>query len=188
MPRLFIAINLPDYVKDELGALQRNDIPGTRRTTRNQMHVTLHFIGDVDDGVQADLMAVLSAVQAEPFELALGGVGQFPPNGKPRVLWAGVQENSQLQQLHKTIGKCLTELGIEIEKRPYTPHLTLARLKITPPRHAVQNFLEEHAQFHTVPFRVEEFVLFSSELRPQGARYTAELSVPLAVTGDQHAG
>jgi len=184
MPRLFIAIDLPDYVKEELAALQRNDIRGARRTTRDQMHITLHFIGEVDAAMQNQLMAALPAVQIEPFELTLRNVGHFPPKGKVRVLWAGVEIAPQLQTLHQTIGGTLQNLGIKIEERVYNPHVTLARLKINPSRRAIQSFLDDNAQFRTVPFRVDEFALYSSQLTSQGAIYTKELIVSTASAGN----
>lgn len=179
MPRLFIAIDLPDFVKDQLAEIQRFPVPGARRVQRQQMHLTLHFIGEVDKDVMNQIQQAMISFRHDPFEMVLEGVGYFPPRGKPRVLWAGIPENAALLTLHQTTGAALADIGLPSDDKAYQPHITLSRLRITPPRKAIQEFTEKFKDFRTVPFRIETFILYSSVLSSKGPRYTQEAVFPL---------
>ena len=171
--RLFVAIDLPDTVKDQLDALQTH-IPSARWVKRHQMHLTLFFLGETDR--LPDIQAALAGIRARPFELTLTGVGRFPKRGKqpPRVLWAGIDAEPALAQLHHQVTTVLAEIGFEPEDRPFSPHITLARLKTREPLPEVDAFLSDHRAFRTPSITITEFVLFSSVLAPQGARYQRE--------------
>lgn len=171
--RLFVAIDLPDPVKDHLVSLKA-DIPTARWSDRHQMHLTLFFIGETER--IAEVRAALAAVEAPPFELSLSGVGRFPASDRqpPRVLWAGVDVSPALAALHRQITNTLTALGFAADERPFSPHITLARLKASRPLPAASAFLNEQRGLQVGPAAVTEFVLFSSTLSPQGARYTRQ--------------
>jgi 2'-5' RNA ligase len=171
--RLFVAIDLPDAVKDQLDALQ-TDVPGARWVKRPQMHLTLFFLGETDR--LTDIQAALAGIEARPFELTLTGVGRFPKRRKqpPRVLWAGIDAEPDLTQLHHQVTTILSEIGFEAEDRPFSPHITLARLKTRDPLPEVDAFLSAQSAFRTPSIAITEFILFSSVLAPQGARYQRE--------------
>ena len=171
--RLFVAIDLPDAVKDQLDALL-TPIPSARWVKRQQMHLTLFFLGETDR--LADIQTALAGIEARPFELTLTGVGRFPKRRKqpPRVLWAGIDAEPALTQLHHQVTTALTDIGFEAEDRPFSPHITLARLKTREPLPEVDAFLSAYRAFHTPAIAITEFVLFSSVLAPQGARYQRE--------------
>lgn len=178
MPRLFVALDLPESVKDRLEVLGGAGIPGARWVGERQFHVTLHFAGEVE-GPQARLLTEgLAGVRADPFELALAGVGHFPPRGEPRVLWAGVERSEGLDELHRRIQSCLRRLGLPMEARRFSPHVTLARLRQAP-RQAVMAFLASHGLFRSETFPVADFQLFSSVLGRRGAQHRVEASYPL---------
>lgn len=176
--RLFVAVDLPNAVKDQLEAL-RTPVPGARWVSRDQMHLTLFFVGETER-VSA-VKAALQPVHAAPFDLLLSGVGRFPAGSRrpPRVLWAGFAPQPALLALQAQVAAALTALGFPPDDRPYTPHLTLARVKAEQPLPAAERFLAAHADFRAGPVRVEAFTLYASDLTPQGARYTPQARYPL---------
>jgi len=134
--RLFTAIELPDEARAAIAATQKivaaelSDSPRSLRLVRDaQLHLTLVFIGDVsgDDGA-AIARAMSFDIPRAPFQMALGGVGVFPPSGPPRVCWLGLQEGApQVIDLHAHVADRLGQCGVEIDRKPYRPHLTLGR-------------------------------------------------------------
>ncbi|HVP85301.1 MAG TPA: RNA 2',3'-cyclic phosphodiesterase [Rhizomicrobium sp.] len=176
MIRLFVAIDLPDTVADSLARLQAG-VPGARWQTREQLHLTLRFIGEVDQRDAASIDEMLASIDAPRFSLELKSVGEF--GGKnPRALWAGVVTNESLSFLQRKIESVLQRLGLPPEERKYRPHITLARLRGTPPG-AVMDFLADHGLYASGPFEARAFTLFSSHLSPNGSIYTPERVYPL---------
>jgi 2'-5' RNA ligase len=176
MIRLFVALALPDLVADGLLAMQ-SGVPGARWSTREQLHLTLRFIGDVDERDANGVDEALAAISAPSFTLELKGVGSF--GGKnPRALWAGVAANDRLLHLQRKIESAMQRLGLPAEERKYTPHVTLARLRGTPPGHEM-DFIADHSLYASGPFDVNDFALFSSRLTPNGSIYVVEQRYPL---------
>jgi RNA 2',3'-cyclic 3'-phosphodiesterase len=176
MIRLFVALALPDEVAQGLLRLE-SGVPGARWGTREQLHLTLRFIGDMDERDAGAIDEALSGLSAPRFTLELKGVGAF--GGKnPRALWAGVVPNEALTHLQRKIESAIQRLGFPAEERKYTPHVTLARLRATPASR-VMDYLADHALYVSGPLEVREFVLFSSRLTPNGSVYTAEREYPL---------
>jgi 2'-5' RNA ligase len=175
--RLFVAIDLPEGVKERLAAIATG-LPGARWVAAEQLHLTLRFIGEVEGSVVHDIRDVLDEVVRAPFDLQLQGVGFFPPRKKPRVVWVGVEKNKELIQLRNRIESGLTRIGLEPEGRKFAPHITLARLKNTPASR-VGRFLEEYSLLYAPPFRVREFRLYSSVLSERGAKHFVEQVYPL---------
>jgi 2'-5' RNA ligase len=181
MHRLFIAIDLPDDVKTALGKItSASGIDGAKWVKPPQMHLTLRFNGDVDDVQRTAIQSALAQIQAPAFETRLEGIGQFPPKGKPRVLWVGMNAPPALTNLHRQISAAITALGLPPEDHPFSPHITLARFKTPPHAESVRQFFAKHAAFKTEPFPVQFFILFSSILAPQGPTYHKEGVYPLA--------
>jgi RNA 2',3'-cyclic 3'-phosphodiesterase len=174
--RLFVAIALSDAAARALLSLQ-NGVVGARWQTREQLHLTLRFIGEVNEARLADIDDALSQVVAAPFTLTLKGVGCF--GGKnPRALWAGAAEPGPLCHLNRKIESATQRLGLAPDARKFSPHVTLARLKGTP-RGAVTDFLADHALFAAPSFEAVSFALYSSLTAPAGSRYTVEREYPL---------
>jgi 2'-5' RNA ligase len=177
--RLFLALDIPDGIKDEIVFLHDKSLVGAQWTTRSQWHITLHFIGERESDTA--IREALAEVEAPAFALYLVGVGQFPEKGKPRVLWAGIHAPDALQTLRQLTGKALQTTGYQPETRPYSPHLTLARFKQnTPDRTAMQAYFDQHAAFKTESFPITQFTLYESQLLKGGAVYTVCASFPLA--------
>src|SRR5260221_13206287 len=124
MLRLFVGIALPPETKLRLSLISAG-VPGARWVEPGNYHVTLRFIGEVDEGMAGDIDAALARIHAKPFDLVLTGVGQFGD----RMLWAGVEKNPALLHLRDKVESALVRLGLEPEPRRYAPHVTLPRLK-----------------------------------------------------------
>lgn len=175
MPRLFVAIEIPKTIKDDLTKLTR-ELPVAHWVPADQNHLTLRFIGDVGPQACAEIKTALSNLRFVRFSLALGGVGHFPPGGHPRVLWVGVESCPMLIELQMDLERALVGTGIAPEVRPFAPHLTLARLKETVPA-AVYAFELRHGGLAYAPFEVSEAILFSSVLSSHGATHQKELVI-----------
>ena len=169
--RLFVALSLPDVVADELALLQ-SGVPGARWMTREQLHLTLRFIGEVDGRDATAVDDALSLIEAPRFSLGLKGVGEFGSKS-PHALWAGVRDKEPVSFLQKKIEVALQRAGLPPEQRKFVPHVTLARLKGTPPGR-VMDFLTDHALYASAPFDVDAFILYSSKPTPNGSLYRAE--------------
>jgi len=182
MPRLFIAIKLPETVKDLLASVHA-DIDGASWSKRYTYHVTLRFLGDQIPFAQvAPITAALNGVRFEPFEMHVHGVGRFPPNQKraARVLWAGLAAPRAMDALYGQIEGALIPVGFPAEGRSFHPHVTLARLRQSQPDSAVDRFLEHWHDLASAPIPVDHFVLFESVLSPNGPRYSARATFNVA--------
>ena len=171
MPRLFAALAIPDDIAPSLARIQAG-VPGARWQTREQLHLTLRFIGEVDGRDANAIHDVLSAIAAPAFTLELHGTGEF--GGKhPHALWAGVRPNEALLHLQRKIETAIQRVGLAPARQKYTPHVTLARLRGTPVGR-VMDYLTDHALYASAPFAVNGFILYSSVLTSDGSIYRAE--------------
>jgi 2'-5' RNA ligase len=175
--RLFLGIDVPVEIEDHL-ALVSGGIPRARWEDREKLHVTLRFIGEVDGGTKRRLEQALEAVRHPPFSLVVAGVGFFPPGGKPRILWAGLENPAPVLALHARIERAVLAAGVPAEGRKLKPHVTLARLHDAP-RAKVIEFLQHHALLRTSAWEVRAFQLYSSVLSPGGSKYRIEHHYPL---------
>src|SRR6185503_16681783 len=170
--RIFIALDIPEQVRAALTSYMeraRALAPEARWARVEGLHVTLKFIGHVDDAAVEKIKAALSAIKAEPFEVKFAGVGFFPNPNAGRVFWAGVDGGDSLPKLASTIDAAMEKLGITRETKPYHPHLTLARTSSRPLR-GLKPLLEEPPQFGTMTAR--EFFLYQSQPQKGGSKYT----------------
>lgn len=178
MPRLFVAVDLPDDVKQRLGTIAAG-VAGVKWLTHDQMHLTLRFIGETDEKQFQAIRTLMGSIRSEPFDIALKGVGQFPPKGPARVLWVGLDAPPALVALQRRIELALTGIGLPPEDKPFSAHVTLGRLKDLPNPETIRLFMDKHAALQSPPFTVREFVLYSSFLRPDGPFYRHEGVYPL---------
>jgi 2'-5' RNA ligase len=168
MIRLFVGIALPPELRLHLSLLCTG-VPGAKWVDPGNLHLTLRFIGEVDEGTAGDIDGALLQIRAARFPLTLAGVGAFGGD-KPHALWVGVDKNPALTHLHDKVESALVRLGLPPDTRRYSPHVTLARLKQAAlPR--VHQFLQAHAMFRVAPFPVAQFSLIASYLTKSGAIY-----------------
>lgn len=176
MPRLFVALPLSGAVTARLADLSEPS-EGVRWVPPNRMHLTLRFLGPVDDAALPPLLEALDAVAAAPFSLHVRGPGVFPNARRPRVLWVGAG-GAALPGLHEAVRDRLAPLFPDAPPAAFHPHVTLARLK--PPAAAwARDFLHRHAGFDAGMSPVTAFHLYASTLRPGGPVYTPVASFPL---------
>ncbi len=177
--RLFIALTLPPAVRDALAGLVK-PLPGVNWTASEQMHVTLRFLGDVSMAAIETMLDRLAGVCVAPFILPVEGLGTFPTNRPPRILWIGVGSgHPRLFQLRQRVDDAVLASGVPLDVRTFHPHVTLARLTENAAP-AVIHWLHAHREFTAPPFQVASFDLYVSELRPEGAVHTLRQRFPLA--------
>jgi len=186
MIRSFIAIELPEETIQNLAAIQEQ-LKGSRARVRwvklGSIHLTLKFLGNISP-VQVDEIAAAAAqvvVDEPPVTLCPAGLGAFPSNRKPRVIWVGLRgEVERLVNIQAGLEKALEPLGFAQEGRGFRPHLTIGRVK---DRRGLQSLIEamstqELPEFNS--FDADEIILYKSDLRPTGAIYTKLHRMPLA--------
>ena len=181
MIRLFVAIPLPELVRTQLTMLQ-SGLQGARWIKPDNIHLTLHFIGEVRNDLAGDIDTALADITAPAFTLELIDIGSFARGKRPHALWAGVAKSEPLLHLQAKIESTLVRAGLEAGERKFSPHITIARLKEMRPNR-VEAWVVDHSAFRTAPFEVDRFALFSSVLKPDGALYIEEASYPLGPSG-----
>jgi 2'-5' RNA ligase len=174
--RLFVALPIPDAVTHALTLLQ-GGVPGARWQTREQMHLTLRFIGEVEGGDMRALDDALAGIDAPAFALQLHGVGQFG-NKQPHALWAGLRKHELLEHLQRKVDNAIRRVGQPQDAHKFVPHVTLARLR-HPDLDRLRDWLVQHALFTSDEFAVNAFCLYSSKLTSDGSIYRVEQEYPL---------
>ena len=174
--RLFVALSIPDAVASGLLLLQ-GGVPGARWQSREQLHLTLRFIGEVDGSDARALDDALAGIEAPAFDLQLHGVGQFG-NKQPHSLWAAARRNDLLEHLQRKVDTAIRRVGQPQGAHKFTPHVTLARLR-HPELERVRIWLTDHALYTSDEFTVGAFCLYSSKLTSDGSIYRLEQEYPL---------
>jgi RNA 2',3'-cyclic 3'-phosphodiesterase len=178
MPRLFVAIDLPEPVKEQVTALFTWGLPGVNWVKPAQIHLSLRFIGEVSDSMVDGIQTALIKVRAQGLTLQLQGIGTFPPGNPPRIVWVGVAKNESLFHLRQKVEHQLAAVGLPREGRKFSPHVTVGRVKSNKIRR-IGDYLAHYDRFRTDPFEITEFSLYSSLLRPDGAVHTKEATFAL---------
>ena len=176
MLRLFVGIGFPPELKLRLSLLC-SGVPGAKWVDPGNFHLTLRFIGEIGEDVAADIDDALSRLRARRFTLEITGTGVFAGE-KPRSLWAGVERSPELTRLRDKVEQALIRVGLAPEPRKFSPHVTLARLRNSPPD-KLREFLVAHAQFRADPLRVEGFSLIASFQTKSGSVYEDQADYPL---------
>lgn len=203
--RLFIAIDLPSNIKEELMNL-RLGIPGAKWVDEEQLHLTLRFIGETKRDEFDQIKGLLSEIKMPAFELTLQEVGVFKSRQTPRVLWVGIKKNTELVGLRNKIERKLQKWGWPAEERKFFPHITLARFNLKGSLvgnnnkinnknnlsgasqlssfYRVGNFLECFNLYKSEPFLVNSFHLYSSYISNKSVKNTKEFSgIEFAING-----
>ncbi len=188
--RSFVAIELPDELKRELvglvDRLQADSPPVARWVDPASIHLTLKFLGDVAaDRLDVVMAALTVAVERLVlFRLEVGGLGVFPSPDRVRVVWVAVSaETDRLQELQRAVDGAMEKLGFPGESRPFTPHLTLARLRDRArpdERQAVGRLVTAGEFTAATPLDVDAVHLMRSRLTPGGPVHDRTGSVRLA--------
>lgn len=179
MPRLFTGLEIPPDVAQSL-AMLRGGLAGARWIDTENYHLTLRFIGDVDDRIAHEVASMLGRVNRRSFELRLDGISSFGGR-RPRSIVATAAPTQTLMEIQAEQERMMQRIGLEPEGRKFTPHVTLARLRDVSSRQ-VADYLSVRGHFRTPPFQVSRFVLFSSRASVGGGPYVVEAGYPLAAS------
>ncbi|MGI6142914.1 MAG: RNA 2',3'-cyclic phosphodiesterase [bacterium] len=178
MMRLFLALELPALLQKQLRLLQEEFSFLDREikwVPEANLHVTLHFLGFLPEGEVAQVCAcaVHVARGIRPFTVDIGGLGVFPSRGKPRVFWAGIGAGrEELHDLYTYLGASLEKAGFAVERRPYTPHVTLGRFRKLPVAAArLHSEIKQREEATYGSFTARDIALFQSILTPGGPIY-----------------
>ena len=185
MPRLFTGLEIPENVMNELSLL-RGGLRGARWIEPENYHITLRFIGDIDDAAARDAEDILAEVRRNGFELRIDGLSSFGGR-RPRALVALLGPSPAMMELQAEHERLMRRVGLEPEGRKFTPHVTLARLRDTSSME-VADYLSARPMVRSQPFAVSRFVLFSSRASTGGGPYVVEAAYPLAATLSSNAG
>lgn len=177
--RLFLAIDPPPDVRAAIGGLLERckaRAPEVKTCSLASIHVTLVFLGSIGesslDGIQRDVSSVCGRHAA--FDLSARGSGLFPSRARPQVLWLGVGgDTRRAAALARDLGEAMSRHGVQLDDRPYTPHVTLARAKTREEGQALAAIADDLADADAGAFRASEVILYESVTRPSGAEYKA---------------
>lgn len=172
MIRLFAALDIPDEIARRLSALQ-SGLQECRWQTRENMHVTLRFMGSLEEPMAEEIDYALAHIKCKPFKLRINELGSFGDGERARTVWAGAEKSDALLNLHTKVENALQVLGLEPDKRKYAPHITLGRLKHSTPAD-VAHWIEGKGQFHALEFEATRMVLYSTHTTSSGSAYHPE--------------
>lgn len=171
--RLFFALPLPEEVRRALAALRR-DVGKARWVPPAQMHLTMRFLGEVDEARAARVLELVEPASAAwpSVRIALRGLGLFGSAERPRVLFAAIDPVEDVMRIARDLEARVRDAGLPPEERPFRAHVTLARIQRAD-RRALRRLLDEHQRFSSEPFDVPELVLYRSTLTHEGAIHEA---------------
>ena len=167
--RLFIAFEIPEGISELLSALQEKIRFDGKATKPKSFHLTLKFLGEVDEEKLSTIIEELSKIKFNSFEASLSDIGAFPDKNRPRVLWIGLEPKGTIDNLQKQVDSASQKLGFEPDKR-FHPHLTLARIKFVNSRKELKNMIDK-LKPPEGSFTLDSFKLIKSTLTPEGPVY-----------------
>ncbi len=174
--RLFVALEIPSEVRENFAALIREFraiAPKEKWVRAENLHITLKFIGEVPPEKLDPIRHAFGDVRSDSLvKLDFRGLGFFPNEKHPRVFWAGIEATPNLPKLATDIESATEKLGIPREKRPFSPHLTLARFETRKLTEKLRAAVRENVAREFGALETKEFHLIESKLRPSGAEYT----------------
>ena len=176
MIRLFFGLELPEELRIRIDALSAG-IDRARWTEPENLHVTLRFIGEVEEPAMEDIAQEATAIRFDPFPVTLSGAGHFERRGRVSAVWLGIEPDPALTALRDRIEAATVRAGQPPEGRKFRPHVTVARLDRVRPGE-VRDWLAANTLFRAVPFTVHRFALFSSTLGRSGPNYRVECVFP----------
>lgn len=165
--RLFIAIEVPQRIKEKIADLEHHFEPRFDKalwTKPENIHLTLVFLGNTDYNQIPDIITTLDNIKNDSFEVVFSAIGGFPNLRRPHTLWIGIQENLALFYLREKIIKNLSELNLNIDEKKFIPHLTITRFRKRRP-------IELRMENNFGKFKAKEFILFDSVLSKDGPKH-----------------
>jgi len=187
--RTFIAVDFPEEILGKIGkivAFFKTQTPehALKWVDPGIMHLTLKFIGEIPENAlhKVQDMMTLTLQDQHPFNLTIEGLGMYPNYRNPRAVWLGISYDQALIKIHKKLDQELARINIPSEKRAFSPHLTVARLRRNIETQTARSIGETLSQFKVDTLGtvlVQDIQLYQSQLTPTGPIYTRLLTIPL---------
>lgn len=176
--RVFISVEIPDKTCLDAPLSKLKTVRGIRTSPPEQIHITLRFIGDVDESKVDRIEDCVrrAAEGVEPFEVTVAGTGAFPNRGRPSVVWIGASPEKPLAELADRIGRNLGSAGIQFDSKPFKSHVTIGRCR---EKIDLEGFFAEFSDAEFSRFTCSEVLVMRSVLGPRGAEHTVLRRVPL---------
>lgn len=180
--RVFLGIPLPRQLQGSINVIQRQlqtEIPAARWVDPKNLHLTLHFFGEIEqETLEKIRVSVLSVIGCNrPFQVEVKRLGAFPNQRRPRIIWLDLEPIDQLKQLHQDCSNLLHQAGVVTESRPYSPHLTIGRLRQPQPDLTDLFHSVGRRRIGTLP--VDKLILYESRLLSSGAEHIPLFAVNL---------
>ena len=174
MIRLFVALKIPEYIKEQLLNICYEVVPDAtlyKWATKDKMHLTLKFVGEVEENLELPISTELDFVKNyRSFDFKISRFGFFFRDKRPKILWAGLQTDETIIKMVGELNKKMEIFNIEPERRKFKSHLTLLRIKSEFNENLISNF--NNYQFDNLKFKANKIALVKSELSKAGAQYT----------------
>ncbi len=187
--RIFVAIDFPQDMLlkiEQIVSFFKTKTPpvALNWVQTEHLHLTVKFIGEVREHKVKPIQEVLvnTLVDQAPFDIEVGGLGMYPHKQTPRVIWLGITGGEPLIKIHTQLDKNLASLDVKREGRPFSPHLTIARVRRQADQAMVKSIGQTLSQFNVDPLgavTIDQVQLYQSVLTPSGPNYTTLLSIPL---------
>jgi 2'-5' RNA ligase len=187
--RTFIAVDFPASMLEkieDITAFFKSKTPekALKWVDKDNLHLTLKFLGEINKSQIEQVQTVMaqSLEGYQPVDIEISGLGMYPDKRVPRVIWLGISGGEHLLEFHKTLDQSLARLGIKPEGRPYSPHLTIARVRRGTDKNIAKEIGETLSQFKVEPLgaiHIDRVLLYQSELTPSGPVYTTLYTVHL---------
>ncbi len=181
--RSFISINIDDVIKrdinDLLTDLKRHNLD-VKWIPPENLHITLKFLGNVPENTLERVKELLQGISSfKTFRLRFKGTGFFPGRKRPRVIWIGITDSNILRSLQEIIEERMSALGFAKEERPFSPHLTIGRIRSLRDQERLNEVIEAIKDREFGIIDVDRIFLMKSDLRPGGAVYSVIAEFPL---------
>ncbi len=189
--RCFIAVTLPAPLKQSVGEMMRSlgeTGADVKWVPEQNLHLTLKFLGAIGEEKIEEMTGALRKKLSpyRPFYITIGGVGCFPGGRHPRVIWVGIQEYGPLEDIYREVEGVMKQFGYPPEDRPFSPHLTIGRVRSGKRLAEVLKRLDELRAVDIGEFEVKGVTFMKSELKPGGAEYSSLAEIQLeGNNGDQ---
>ena len=181
--RAFIAIDIKTFPKlTQLEQELKQTKANIKLVEPENIHITLKFLGDTDENLIEEINTIIeeSVKKTKPFEIQLKNTGVFPNQNYIKVIWIGIHNSEKIAEISQQIDEQLFDLGFEQEKRPFSPHLTIARVKSAENKDQLLNIINKYQDLTFQEIKVESIKLKKSQLTPKGPIYTTLKEIKLS--------
>lgn len=187
--RCFISAEFPESLKQDISAAAdalKKSGADIKWVSPESLHITLKFLGHTEESIVQEIITVLQKKIApyNPFYIKIAGIGCFPEKRHPKIIWVGVEDSALLRRLQEDVEEEMAGLGYPREKRAFSPHLTIGRVRS---QRRITEILKRLEEFRTLSFgtmEINKVSLMKSELKPAGAEYSAVAEISLSRRND----